>query len=107
MPLTTAQRVLYGRIGAAIARSRHDPRELTSSGRAAFLARFEAQVRVEYPDLPEPEVQRRAGELRRAHMLALAAKSSIARSRSKKRTPARPKADALEVRGHATGVASD
>lgn len=96
MPLTTAQRVLYGRVGAAIARSRHDPRALTSEARKQFLARFEAQVRAEYPDLPEPEVQRRAGELRRAHMLALAAKSSIARS--KKRTPARPKADALEVR---------
>lgn len=96
MPLTAAQRVLYGKIGAHIARSRHDPRELTSEARKSFLARFEAEVRAEYPDLPEPEVQRRAGELRRAHMLALAAKSSIARS--KKRTPAPAKASAQEVR---------
>lgn len=81
MPLTTAQRVLYGRIGAAVARSRHDPRELTSEARRRFLARFEAQVRADHPDLSEPEVQRRAGELRKAHMLALAAKSSIARAR--------------------------
>jgi hypothetical protein len=100
MPLTTAQRVLYGRIGAAIARSRHDPRELTANARRSFLQRFEAQVRAEHPDLSQPEVERRAGELRKAHMLTLSAKSSIARSRSKKRTPARPKADALEVRGH-------
>jgi hypothetical protein len=84
MPLTTAQRVLYGRMGAAIARSRHDPKELTQEGRRQFLARFEAHVRADYPDLPESEIQRRAGELRKAHMLSLAAKSSIARSRRKR-----------------------
>ena len=84
MPLTPSQRALYGRIGAAVARSKHDVRELTAAGRYAFLARFEAKVRAENPELPEPEVQRRAGELRRAHMLGLAAKSSIARA--KKRT---------------------
>ena len=82
--MTPAQRSMYGRMGAAIARSRHDPRELTHEARKRFLARFEAQVRAEYPDLPEPEIQRRAGELRRAHMLSLAAKSSIARSRRKR-----------------------
>ena len=85
--MTPAQRSLYGRMGAAIARSRHDPKELTANGRAAFLARFEAKVRTEYPDLPEPEIQRRAGELRRAYMLGLAAKSSAARSRRKAARP--------------------
>jgi hypothetical protein len=84
MPLTTAQRILNGRIGAAIARSRHDPRELTAAGRASFLARFEAQVRAESPDLPDAEIQRRAGELRKAHMLGLALKSSVARGKRKK-----------------------
>jgi hypothetical protein len=84
MPLTASQRALYGRIGSAIARSRHDPKELTSEARKRFLARFENQVRTQYPDLPEREVQRRAGELRTAHMLTLSAKSSIARL--KKRT---------------------
>lgn len=83
MPLTPAQRVIFGRVGAAIARSRHDPRELTAEARRHFLGRFEAQVRADYPDLSEPEVQRRAGELRRAHMLALSAKSSIARAKRK------------------------
>ena len=82
--MTPAQRSMYGRMGAAIARSRHDPRELTLAARKRFLGRFEAQVRAEYPDLPEPEVQRRAGELRKAHMISLAAKSSIARSRRKR-----------------------
>jgi hypothetical protein len=79
--MTPAQRSLYGRIGAAVARSRHDPRELTANARRAFLSRFEAQVRAEFPELPEGEIQRRAGELRRAHFLALAARSSVARAR--------------------------
>ena len=95
MPLTTAQRVLNGRIGAAVARSRHDPRDLTSAGRASFLARFERQVRDESPELPEAEVQRRAGELRRAFMLRLALKSSVARS--KKRTADTAKSTAQEA----------
>lgn len=79
--LTPEQRSLYGRMGAAIARARHDPKELTSAARTRFLARFELQVRSENPDLPEPEIQRRAGELRKAHMLGLSAKSSIARAK--------------------------
>jgi hypothetical protein len=73
-------------MGAAIARSRHDPRELTANARRAFLSQFEARVRDEWPDLPEPEVQRRAAELRRAHFLALAARSSVARARKAGRT---------------------
>lgn len=92
--MTPAQRSLWGRVGAAIARSRHDPRELTAAARRAFLGRFEAQVRAENPDLPDFEVERRAGELRRAHMLGLAAKSSIARA---KKAAAPAKADAQEV----------
>lgn len=79
--MTPAQRSLYGRIGAAVARSRHDPRDLTANGRSAFLARFERQAREQFPGLPEPEIQRRGGELRRAYMLALSARSSIARTK--------------------------
>lgn len=85
--MTPGQRSLYGRIGAAVARSRHDPRELTSEARRTFLARFEAQVRTTQPDLPEPEVQRRAGELRRAHMLSLSLKSSLARGKKRAAPP--------------------
>jgi hypothetical protein len=48
------------------------------------MARFEAQIREDFPDLPDSEIQRRATELRRAHMLSLSAKSAAARS--KKRT---------------------
>jgi hypothetical protein len=97
MPLTTAQRVLYGRVGAAIARSRHDPKELTAEARKRFLARFEAQVREEYPDLPDAEIQRRAAELRKAHMLGLSVRSSIARSKKRTASVAHTET-ALEVR---------
>lgn len=83
MPLSPAQRVLSGRIGAAIARSRNDPRELTTAARARFLERFERQVREESPDLATAEIQRRAAELKKAYMLGLALKSSIARGKKK------------------------
>lgn len=86
---TTAQRALWGRVGAAIARSRHDPRDLTANARRAFLGKFEEQVRAEYPELPEPEVARRASELRTAHFLRLAARSAEARSMKKAVTPAK------------------
>lgn len=98
--MTPAQRSLYGRIGAAVARSRHDPRELTSKARHSFLSRFEAQVRAESPDLPESEVQRRATELRLAYFLTLAAKSSVARARKRVVTP--PKVTTQEARDHAS-----
>lgn len=56
---------------------------------------FEVQIRSASPDLSDAEVQRRAGELRRAYFPSLAAKSSIAPS--KRRTPVSRKTDALEV----------
>jgi hypothetical protein len=79
--MTPAQRSLYGRIGAAVARSRHDPRALTDNARRTFLERFERQVREESADLPHAEVTRRATELRRAYFLRLALKSSVARGK--------------------------
>jgi hypothetical protein len=90
--MTPAQRSLYGRIGAAVARSRHTPAELTRAARVTFLLRFERQIREEFPDISEAEVQRRAGELRRAHMLALSARSA------KKRAATRDKVTAQEER---------
>ncbi len=96
MPLTTAQRALYGRIGAAIARSRHDPRDLTSEARRRFLSRFEVQISEQFPDISEAEIARRSAELRKAHMLGLAAKSA------QKRAATRDKVTALEVRVHGT-----
>jgi len=85
--LTSSQRSLLGRIGAAVARSRHDPRDLTSQGRKVFLQRFELQIRTEYPHIADAEVQRRAGELRRAYMSRLALASSMARAKRKAAGP--------------------
>lgn len=79
--LSASQRALWGRIGAAVARSRHSPAELTLQARRAFLERFEDEIRAEAPDLPLAEIQRRATERRRAYMLRLAAKSSVARAK--------------------------
>lgn len=81
--MDTAQRSLWGRVGAAVARSRHDPRELTANARRTFLAKFEEQVRAEQSGLSPAEVTRRAGELRRAHFYRLAARSAEARSKRK------------------------
>lgn len=99
--LTAAQRSLWGRVGAAVARSRHDPHELTREARRTFLERFEAQVRVEHPGLSDAEVSRRAGELRSAYFLRLSARSSIARAKKKDATA--DHGDAQEVR-HASAT---
>ena len=96
MALTAAQRALYGRIGAAVARARHSPTELTAAGRAAFLGRFMEQARALHPDADDAEIIRVAGELKRVYFLRLAAASSRARA---KKAPGRVKPDALEV-GH-------
>ena len=71
-----------GRIGAHRTHSRHDSRELTAPGRAAFLARFEREVDPA-GTLPEEERQRRASHARKAHFAQLARLSANAR-RAKK-----------------------
>jgi hypothetical protein len=85
--MTPSQRAMAGRIGSAIARSRHAPADLTASGRAAFLARFEREARETSPNLSDAEVQRRAKELRRAFMTRLALQSSIARGKKRAAAP--------------------
>lgn len=80
MPLTPEQRTLRARIAAHAMHSRHDSRETSANGRAAFLARFEREVD---PDgvLPEAERQRRAEHARRAYFARLAYKSARSRAR--------------------------
>jgi len=68
-----------------VARSRHEPAALTAEARRTFWQRFELQVREEFPEVTDAEVQRRAGELRRAHMLRLAVLSSRVRAGKKVR----------------------
>ncbi len=67
-----------GRIGAYTLHSRHDPKETTKNGRAAFLQRFEREVD---PDgsLSEAERARRAGYARKAYFARLANTSANAR----------------------------
>jgi hypothetical protein len=95
--LTTAERAAWGAVGAAVARSRHDPRDLTAPARSAFAGKFEAQIRADFPELTdEAEIARRAHELRRAHMARLNALSLRARAK-KKRTATPAKVTAPEV----------
>ncbi len=71
---------LRGRIGAYRLHATHDPRETTVKARAAFMARFEAEVDPEGV-LPLGERQRRAEAARRAYFARLALKSLQARRR--------------------------
>jgi hypothetical protein len=70
-----------GRIGACVAHSRRDTRELTAAARAAFLATVKKQID---PDdvLPPEERWRRATHARKAHMTRLARLSVLARRRA-------------------------
>lgn len=55
---------------------------LTAASRASQAQKFVDEVRAALPDLTdEGEIQRRADELRRAHMLRLALRSSTVRRR--------------------------
>jgi hypothetical protein len=76
--VTPSERAIRARIAALTMHSRHDSRETSASGRAAFLARFEREVD---PDgtLPTEERQRRADCARRAYMNKLALSSARAR----------------------------
>jgi len=69
-----------GRLGAAVAHSRHSGAEMTAKARRAFHDRFEEQVDPEGV-LPPDERRRRAEHARRAHMQRLAARSAQARRR--------------------------
>jgi len=82
-----AEMALRGKIGAHVAHSRHDSRDLTANARRAFLDQFEQAVD---PDgvLPPEERQRRAQLARSAHMSRLALLS--AKSRSGKRAATVP-----------------
>lgn len=76
--LSPSQRSMRARIGAHALHATHDSRELTAPARAAFLARFEAEVD---PDgvLPEVERRRRAEHARKAYFAKLALASAKAR----------------------------
>ena len=76
----TSEAALRGRVGAYVAHSRHDSREITARARAAFLERFEREVDPEGL-LPPDERRRRADYARRAYFARLTLKSARARAR--------------------------
>lgn len=81
--MTPEQRSMRARMAAHHLHAQRDPRETTAPARAAFIDSFKARVD---PDgaLSEPERERRAQSLLRAHMLKLALASSSARRRRAK-----------------------
>jgi hypothetical protein len=76
--LTPAERTVRARLAAHCMHARHDARETTANGRAAFLARFEVQVDPDGTLAPE-ERRRRAEHARRAYFTRLALASAKAR----------------------------
>lgn len=60
----------------------------TAPGRKAAWQRFEEQVRIEHPDLPDDQVAQLAEHRRRAHYLRMAARSAEVRAARKGRRSA-------------------
>ncbi len=87
LELDPADMALRGRIGGFAQKAKHDPKQTTAAGRAAFLARFEHEVD---PDrlLPEAERQRRADYAKKAYFARLAYLSAKARKGRQQRQPA-------------------
>ena len=77
-PLSPAERSLRARLAAYAMHAQHDSRHTSTPGRAAFLARFEADVD---PDgrLDPEERRRRAAHARSAYFARLALASVAAR----------------------------
>src|SRR6266508_1823302 len=69
--LSPAERTLRARLAAHTMHAKHDARETTAAARAAFLARFEAEVDPGNA-LPPEERRRRAEQARSAYFTRLA-----------------------------------
>jgi hypothetical protein len=76
--LSSAERTLRARLAAYTMHARHDAKRTTTAARAAFLARFEAEVDPDGTLAPE-ERRRRAEHARRAYFTRLALASAKAR----------------------------
>ncbi len=76
--LSPAERSLRARLAAYTMHARHDSRQTSAPGRAAFLARFEADVDPDSRLDPE-ERRRRAEHARSAYFTRLALASAAAR----------------------------
>jgi hypothetical protein len=80
--LSPAERSLRARLAAYAMHAKHDSRDTSAPGRAAFLARFEADVD---PDgRLDPEERRRRAEHARSAYFARLALASVAARRAKR-----------------------
>ena len=87
-----------GRLGAHSMHAKHDARETTKAGRAAFNQKFEDEVDPERR-LSPAERSRRAAHARSAYFTRLALKSARARRRVAPDEPRRAMADPELERG--------
>lgn len=79
--MTPAQRKLRAQMGAhALWAKTPDRAAVSAPGRAAADARFEKQIREQFPALPDDEVYKRALSLRSAFYASIQLKSARARS---------------------------
>jgi hypothetical protein len=81
-PLSPAERSLRARLAAYAMHARHDARQSSANGRAAFLARFEREV--DPDDRLDPEDRRRRAEHARSAYFARLALASVAARRAKR-----------------------
>jgi hypothetical protein len=96
--LTPAERRLRSQIAAHTLHSRYDSTQLTSNGRAAFLAKFEQEVDPERA-LPDGERRRRAEHARKAYFKRLRLKRGTSpRRKALKSGPALAERGRSEVR---------
>lgn len=79
--MTPAQRKLRAQMGAhALWAKTEDRSAISAPGRAAADARFERDVRKQFPDLPDDEVLKRAASARSAFYAGIQLKSARARA---------------------------
>lgn len=96
----------WGRVGGLRAWARNDPDTMVGPAHRGFRARFEREVleaaEKRGEQLTERELATRADRARRAHMLALAAKSAA--SRKRKATAEGQNPAAAKPGAHADGL---
>jgi hypothetical protein len=80
--LSPAERTLRARLAAHTMHAKHDARQTTAAARAAFLARFEAEVDPDGALSPE-ERRRRAEQARSAYFTRLAFERAKAARRAR------------------------
>ena len=79
--MNAAQRKLRAQMGAhALWAKTEDRSAISAPGRAAADARFERQVREQFPHLPDDEIAKRAASARKAFYAEIQLKSAKARA---------------------------